>query len=87
MQATDSVILAMCFTELLSHGILPDSMLSLMLASVIKDKTCQASSIDNYRPIALACILSKVLEQILLDRLQEFKLTTNLDSKVNMALT
>ena len=56
-----SVLLTMCFAGLLSQVILPDSMLSVLLAPVIKDKTCKASSIDNYITIALARILSKVL--------------------------
>lgn len=77
MQTIDSVLLAMCFSGLLAHGILPGSMLSVLLVPVIKDKTCKVSSIDNYRPIALASILSKVLEGILLDRLQEYVVTAD----------
>ena len=63
------VLLAMCFTGLLMHGILADSMLSVLLVPVIKVKTVKISSIENYRPIGLANILSKVLEIIVLDRL------------------
>lgn len=65
------------FSGLIAHGILPDSMLSVLLVPVIKDTTCKVSSIGNYRPIALASILSKVLEQILFDRLQEYIITTD----------
>ena len=71
------VLLAMCFTGLLMHGILPDSMLSVLLVPVIKVKTGKISSIENYRPIALASILSKVLEIIILDRLSEYVETTD----------
>ncbi len=71
------VLLAMCFTGLLMHGILPDSMLSVLLVPVIKDKTGKISSIDNYRPIALASTISKVLERIILDRLSEYVGTTD----------
>ena len=70
------ILLAICFSGLLAHGILPDTMLSVLLVPVIKDKTCKASSLDNYRPIALASTLSKVLERILLSRLQEYVTTT-----------
>lgn len=52
------------------HGTLPSSMLSVLLLPVIKDKTGKISSIDNYRPIALASVLAKVLEIILLEQLQ-----------------
>ena len=52
----------------MKHGILPGSMLSVLLIPVVQNKT----SIDNYRPIALASILSKVIEGILMDRLADY---------------
>lgn len=58
------------------HGLLPDSMLSVLLVPVIKDKAGKVCSLDNYKPIALASILSKVLEIILLDRLNKFIIFT-----------
>lgn len=54
------VLLALCFTAMLMHGTLPSSMLSVLLVPVVKDKTGKISSIDNYRPIALASVISKV---------------------------
>lgn len=53
-------------------SLLPDSVLSAVLGSVVKDKTEQIRSLDNYRPVALDRILSKVLEIITLDRIIEF---------------
>ncbi len=50
-------------------------MIAVLLVPVIKDKTGKISSKDNYRPIALASIMSKVLERILLDRLGFYILT------------
>uniref|UniRef100_A0A8C2IQZ7 Uncharacterized protein n=1 Tax=Cyprinus carpio TaxID=7962 RepID=A0A8C2IQZ7_CYPCA len=61
------VLLALCFTGMLIHGTLPSSMLSVLLVPVIKDKTGKISSIENYRLISLASVMSKVLEIILLD--------------------
>ena len=40
----------------------------MVLVPIIKDKTGRIDRIDNYRPIALACVVSKVVERILLDR-------------------
>ena len=68
-------LLASCFTGFFVHGFLPDSMISVLLAPVVKDKAGKITSKDNYRPIALASIVSKALERILLTRLEEF-LTT-----------
>ena len=70
-------LLAICFTGLLVHGILPDSILSVVLVPVINDKAGKLNSSENYRPIALASILSKVLEKILLNRLEQYILTTD----------
>ncbi len=40
---------------------LPESLLSVTLVPVIKDKAGKTGSLDNYRPIAFACVISKVL--------------------------
>ncbi len=72
-----SPFLAMCFTGFLVHGVLPNSIMSVLLVPVLKDKAGKLNSIDNYRPIALASILSKVLERILLTKLEMYVLTTD----------
>ena len=70
-----SALLALCFTACFVHGFLPDTMLSVVLIPLIKDKTGKINSRDNYRPIALASVVSKVLEVIILDRLTDSLLT------------
>ena len=72
-----AALLSICFTGMMTHGTLPDSMLTVTLVPVIKDKAGKVGSMDNYRPIALASILSKVLERVLLDRVSEFICTTD----------
>ena len=67
---------AICFTGFMTHGLLPHSMLSVTLVPVIKDKAGKVGSLDKYRPIALASVLSKVLDIILLDRLSLYIDTT-----------
>ena len=68
-------LLAMCFTSFFSHGFLPETMLSVMLVPVIKDKAGKISSKDNYRPIALASVISKLVEVIMLDRIEMYMIT------------
>ena len=72
-----AVLLAICFTGFMCHGVLPGSMVSVTLVPIIKDKVGRVGSMDNYRPIALASVLSKVLERILLDRLSVYLCTSD----------
>ena len=69
-------LLSLCFYGFFKHGILPDSMIAVQLVPVIKDKTGKINSKDNYRPIALASVLSKVLETIILNRIEMY-ISTN----------
>src|SRR4029434_6577159 len=65
-----SLLLAMCLTGIMVDGVLPTSIMSVLLVPVLKNKAGKLNSIDNYRPIALASILSKVFERILLMKLE-----------------
>ena len=68
-------LLGLCITGFFIHGFLPDSMLSVLIVPVIKDKAGNINAKDNYRPIALASIISKVVEMIMLNRMETFLLT------------
>jgi exonuclease III len=70
------IVLCVCLTSLFTHGALPDSLIDVILVPVIKDKSGNITSRENYRPIALAGVVSKVIELILLNRIYEFLLTT-----------
>jgi len=72
-----AALLAFCFNGFMTHGMLPDSMLAVILVPVIKDKAGKVGSMENYRPIALASVLSKVLERISLDHRSEYIDTTD----------
>ena len=68
-------LLSMAITGFFVHGFLPDSMLSVLIVPVIKDKAGTINSKDNYRPIALASIVSKLVEIIMLNRMETHLLT------------
>ena len=70
-------LLAKCLTSFLSHGFLPDSLMSVVLVPIIKDKSGKINSKDNYRPIAIASTLSKLLEKVLLERLSNYLWTSS----------
>ena len=70
------LLLAFCITSFFVHGFLPTNMMSVVLVPIIKEKTGKICDKNNYRPIAIASILSKVLERIMLDRMLDI-LDTN----------
>ena len=60
---------SMCFTSLFVHGILPEFMISVVLVPIVKNKNASICSKSNYRPIALASIVSKVFFIFIYDRI------------------
>ena len=70
-------LLAALFNACLLHKFLPESIMLVQLIPLIKNKLKDASDPGNYRPIAIATIASKILEIILLSRLEPFLLTTD----------
>ena len=54
-------LLSMCFSSCFVHGFLPSALMSIVLVPIIKNKAGNVNSRDNYRPIALASILSKLI--------------------------
>ena len=68
-------LLSMYFSGLFVHGYLPNSLMSVVLIPIIKNKCGNISSKDNYRPIALASIISKIIERIILSRIEDLLIT------------
>ena len=58
-------ILSCLFTSMLSHGYLPKQMLVSVVVPVVKNKNSSLSSKNNYRPVALSSVMSKVFEKLL----------------------
>ena len=67
-----SVLLSLCFTLFLSNGHLPPIPIETTILAIIKNKPGNISSSNNYRLIALATIISKLLEFILLLKCKEY---------------
>ena len=57
-------------------GPIPVKLMDTVLLSLAKDKKGKMTDQNNYRPIAITCVTSKILEQLFLDRYGNF-LTTN----------
>ena len=65
-----SIILEVLFNSLFIHNYIPIGLLDTVIVPLIKDKKGDITDFDNYRPIALTCVLSKVLESLILFRCQ-----------------
>ncbi len=50
------------------HKYFPEDMMKTVLIPIVKDKNESLASSDNYRPIAITSVLSKILELLLLQR-------------------
>ena len=59
-------LLSICFNVFIVHGFLPSDLTDTVLVPIVKDKTADISDKGNYRPIALASVISKVFEMALL---------------------
>ena len=65
-------LLSQCMSSFFTHGSLPDSMIANVLVPVIKSKTGRSMSKDNYRPIELASVVSKVAEIVIYNRISVY---------------
>ena len=70
-----AVLLSTFFTSALTHGHVPDAFMQSILVPVIKNKSGDSNDVNNYRPIALVTIASKIFEMILLDVMEPFIVT------------
>lgn len=71
--AHDKVAVLSCllFNSMLAHGYLPANLMSTIVIPLIKDKKGDITDHNNYRPIALTCVSSKILELILLNKYKD----------------
>ena len=52
-------------------------MLDSVIIPLVKNKCGDLSDTSNYRPIAISCIVSKILENVILQRIEEYLWTTD----------
>ena len=63
---------------MLVHNFLPPSMLDTVITPLIKDKNGDIQDKNNYRPLALTSILSKLLELVILHKYENLFWTRSL---------
>jgi hypothetical protein len=66
------VHLKLLFNMMLLHGYVPSSFGTGIIVPLIKDKSGDLSSVENYRPITLSPVISKIFESVLLIKYDTF---------------
>ena len=63
-----NVLLCILFNCIMSHGYMPSKLMETVIVPIIKDKRGQVTDKNNYRPIAITSVSSKVFELLILER-------------------
>jgi hypothetical protein len=61
-------LLSLCFNACFTHGFLPECLLDTFIIPIVKNKCGDMTDPNNYRPIAITNVMSKVLELLILER-------------------
>ena len=72
-----AVLLSICFTCMFKHCYFPSSMLDSVIVPLVTNRNGDLSDKNNYRPIALSSTISKVFENVILYRLEEYLWTAD----------
>ena len=72
-----ALLLSICFTCMFKYCYLPSNMLDSVIVPLVKNRNGDLSDKNNYRPIALSSTISKVFENVILYRLEEYLWTTD----------
>ena len=71
------LLVSICFTSMFKHCYMPQSMINSVIIPIIKNKSGDFTDKNNYRPIALSSIISKVFEHTIVNRLEEYLWTND----------
>ena len=61
------VLISQLFNSVNIHGYLPTRLMETIIVPIVKDNKVVLTDKNNYRPIALTCVASKLLELLILD--------------------
>ena len=63
-----SIMLMLMFNSMIQHGYVPEAFMDTLILSIVKDIKEDLGDSDNYRPIVLTSVISKVFELVILER-------------------
>ena len=65
------------FTSIFTHGFIPSKMIDSVLVPIIKNKAGTLADKNNYRSTGISSVCSKILERIILDRIERYVVITD----------
>ena len=68
-------LLAQLFTSMFIHGYMPHCMLQSVIVPIIKNNNTNINDKHNYRPICLSNICTKLVETVILNRIDRYLVT------------
>ena len=71
------VLLSIALSCIASHGFIPPSFIKSIIIPLLKDKSGDITNTNNYMPIAISTVSSKLFEHIILERYEEYFTTTD----------
>ena len=69
------ILIALCFNFMMHHSYVPGSLMTTIIVPIVKDKRGLITDKDNYRPIAITTIASKIFESLILNRTEDLLIT------------
>ena len=63
-----SVLMSLVINSMILHSYLPNDLMDTIIIPIVKNKKGNVTDMDNYRPIAITSIFSKVLEILVLEK-------------------
>ena len=72
-----NVLLAIVLQSFLKHGFLPDRFMITMIVPILKNKYGDMTFKNNYGPLAIAAVMSTILEICVQMKLEDYLWTTD----------
>ena len=70
-------LLSKLINTCISHGVMPQACIEIILVPIYKNNKSNIHDKNNYRPIALATVISKLFEHFILQQISSFIMTSS----------